>query len=93
MNREAAITELIETLREAEENNPPKYIAMLSAMYADGERETKERVAVLCSRFSPEDCRKAIAIIRNAAKTDPELSQTFNAAVDFISVYLLGVSA
>ena len=93
MNREAAITELIETLREAEENNPPKYIAMLSAMYADGERETKERVAVIFSRFSPEDCRKAIAILSKTAKTDPELSQTFNDAADFISVYLLGVSA
>ena len=93
MNREAAITELIETLREAEENNPPKYIAMLSAMCADVERETKERVAVICSRFSPEDCRKAIAIISKTAKTDPESAHIYGEAASFINVYLLGVSA
>lgn len=94
MNRENALAELSVILGEALECNLPKFIAMLSILAAiHGEQETAEKLAVDCSTFSREDCRKAIAMLSATAKTDPEFAHIYGEAASFINVYLLGVSA
>jgi len=94
MNRETAIAELRAIIEEAIEHDLPKFIAMLSLLgVIHGEQETAEYLAVDCSTFSPEDCRKAIAMLSKTAKTDPESAHIYSEAVSFINTYLLGVSA
>lgn len=82
MNREAAIAEIVEYFMETREIDIPAHIAF-TAQIATVEGNCR-RFADMLTGYSRRDCEEAISILNQLGDSK---------SVEFINVYLLGVSA
>lgn len=85
MNRETAIAEIVECFMETRETDIPAHIAFMSLIAAI--KGNYRCFADMLTGYSRRDCEEAISILCNLGD-----SKSLE-AVEFINVYLLGVSA
>lgn len=93
MNRKQLEARFASLLRDAEEKAPPAFIAGGTALVAlCGDKSDREFLAGVLSRYSREDCVKAVEVLESIPADTESVKDAIGKGINFINAYLLGVS-